>query len=45
MKYMLCAGAIFCAMGFCAVGLSVSSAMDHDGDGYAVRMDIPNTTR
>jgi hypothetical protein len=42
MKYMVCAGAIFCAMAFCAVGLSVSDTMNHDG--YALRVasqDMP----
>ena len=43
MKYMVCAGAIFCAMAFCAVGLSVSSATDHDG--YAVRIASQETSR
>jgi hypothetical protein len=43
MKYMVCAGAIFCAMAFCAVGLSVSNTLDYDG-GYALRIasqDMP----
>jgi hypothetical protein len=34
MKYFVCAGAVLCAMAFCAVGLSVSNTMDH-ANGYA----------
>jgi hypothetical protein len=37
MKYFVCAGAVFCAMAFCAVGLSVSNTLDH-ADGYALRL-------
>jgi hypothetical protein len=43
MKYFVCAGAVLCAMVFCAVGLSVSDAMDYS-DGYALRVasqDMP----
>ncbi len=37
MKYFVCAGAVFCAMAFCAVGLSVSDTINH-ADGYALTL-------
>jgi hypothetical protein len=43
MKYFVCAGAVFCAMAFYAVGLSVSNTMDY-ADGYALQIasqDMP----
>lgn len=43
MKYFVCAGAVFCAMVFCALGLAVSDPMDYS-DGYALRVaaqDVP----
>jgi hypothetical protein len=37
MKYFVCAGAVFCAMAFCAIGLAVSDTMDY-ADGYALTL-------
>lgn len=43
MRYIVCAGAIFCAMAFCAVGLSVSNATVHNG--YDLRIEAQETPR
>lgn len=44
MKYLVCTGAVFCAMAFCAVGLSVSKTFD-DADGYALQIASQDVSR
>ncbi|MGV3633944.1 MAG: hypothetical protein ACO1NY_06305 [Pseudorhodoplanes sp.] len=44
MKYFVCAGAVFCAMAFCGLGLSVADTSART-DGYALRIASQDVAR